>query len=273
MKKICFFLCFLLSLNHAQEINSIAIIVNKEPITSFEINEAINELKVPRNQAISMLINDRLEESEAKRMGIFINEFELENELNKMLAQSGGSMQSLQASLSSSGESLEDFKEDFKKQMQRKKLYEAVASGAKIDNSEDAMRSYFETHSNEFVLYASIDVNIFSSYEAKDLENLQKGGKKASNVKEHRENLNTSNADPRLLAFLSRLNINEFSPILQNSGELSIYQVKAKHQPQTLPFEQIKEEVANVYINEQRQNFIKDFFDKARAKATIQYLR
>ncbi|EPI0725365.1 hypothetical protein ACSYQW_001757, partial [Campylobacter jejuni] len=42
---------------------------------------------------------------------------------------------------------------------------------------------------------------------------------------------------------------------------------------QTPEYEQVKNEVLNAYVSEQRQNFIQDYFDKLRSKINIEYLR
>ena len=36
---------------------------------------------------------------------------------------------------------------------------------------------------------------------------------------------------------------------------------------------QIKNEILNAYVSEQRQNYIQDYFDKLRSKINIEYLR
>ena len=257
----------------AQSINAIIALVNKEPITAFELEEAMRELRLDKTKALKALINDRLEEAEAKRIGIFVNDFELENELKAMLESNKSDMQALQAKLRAQNQSLEEFKAEFKKQILRKKLYESVGGWAKIDYSDNGLRDYYETHSQDFVVYESIAVLMYVADDEKSLELLQKTGKKPKGVRVQSASLSLENSDPRLLAFLSRLEPNAFSPILQNELGLISYQVKAKQNPQSLPFDQIKNEVSSVYINEQRQLYIEDFFEKLRAKAQISYLR
>ncbi|PCM56953.1 hypothetical protein CP502_06010, partial [Campylobacter sp. BCW_8712] len=52
-----------------------------------------------------------------------------------------------------------------------------------------------------------------------------------------------------------------------------LYEVKSKDGAQTPEYEQVKNEVLNAYVSEQRQNFIQDYFDKLRSKINIEYLR
>ncbi|HHP5564745.1 TPA: hypothetical protein ACSC0C_001733, partial [Campylobacter jejuni] len=52
-----------------------------------------------------------------------------------------------------------------------------------------------------------------------------------------------------------------------------LYEVKSRDGAQTPEYEQVKNEVLNAYVSEQRQNFIQDYFDKLRSKINIEYLR
>lgn len=267
MRKKCVFLCFFVFFCEAANLNGIAIIVDKEPITLYEIDEAMKELKTNKNNAIDFLINDRIEQAQIKKMGALISDFELEDEVKKILLQNKTKSNQLNA------QSYENLKKNLKKQLEKRKLYEAVASSAKIDYSEDGARNFYERNINEFLLYRQINVSIYSSNTALSLENLRNTNKKDKNIQERNAILNLENADPRLMVFLSRIGANGYSPVLENGDKFILYKVKSKTSPQTLAYEEIKDEISSVYINKQRQDYIKDFFDKAHSKANITRLR
>lgn len=273
MKKICIFLFGCVIFANAQVVNAVAIIVNNEPITLYEIENTMKTLKIDKNKAVELLINDRIEQAQIKKMGNAVSDFELENEIKKMLAANGRDLVSFEAELKSKGQSLAEFKKEYKKQLEKRKLYEAVASGAKVDYSDEGVRSFYETHKDDFLLYEQIAVSVFNSKNAENLEIFRNGGTKTRDIKENQDSLNIQNTDPRLLVFLSSVAENEFSPVLENDGEFVLYKVKRKAKPQALPYEQIKEQVTSVYVNKQRQDFIKDFFDKAHSNAQIVKLR
>ena len=156
----------------AANLNGIAIIVDKEPITLYEIDEAMKELKTNKNNAIDFLINDRIEQAQIKKMGALISDFELEDEVKKILLQNKTKSNQLNA------QSYENLKKNLKKQLEKRKLYEAVASSAKIDYSEDGARNFYERNINEFLLYRQINVSIYSSNTALSMENLRNTNKK-----------------------------------------------------------------------------------------------
>ena len=273
MKKICIFLFFCVIFATAELVNGVAIIVNNEPITLFEIEKVMKELKIDKQKAVELLINDRIEQAQIKKMGNAVSNFELENEIKKMLAANERDLESFKAELKAKGQDFEGFKKEYKKQLEKRKLYEAVASGAKVDYSDEGVFGFYETHKNDFLLYGQISVSVYSCKGAENLEIFRNGGARTRDIKEGKDILTLQNTDPRLLVFLSSVEENGFSPVLENESEFVLYKVKSKAKPEALPYEQIKEQVQSVYVNKQRQDFIKDFFDKEHAKAQIVRLR
>lgn len=332
MKNLLFFLCFFALSASGAVVNGIAIVVNNEPITLYEIDEAMKSLNLSRERAIEALIADRIERAQIKKMGALVDEFELENEIKKLLAANEQSEDAFKMELASKGTSWDDFKKDFRKELEKRKLYEAVAGSAKVDYSEEGARNYYEINQDSFKLYENISANAYTSTNSSDLENLiaaknaelqsainlsvnsggsgvknsasagnsgSAGSKNAAansstkNAKNAGKNsakssanllknkriksenlvLTMQNADPRLLVYLSGIEENGFSPVLENGDSFIVYEVKSRAKPQTLPYEEIKEQVAQVYINKQRQDFMKDFFDKLYSKANVVRMR
>lgn len=272
MRKICIFLCAFLTFSLSQTINSLVAVVDKEPITSYELTQRMKEKKLSKEAALNELIDERVQTAHIKKIGIFINDFELERELNNMLAASNSNQEQLRASLQANKQNFDDFKQNFRKNLQTKKLYQAIAAEASIDRSEEGIRNYYDAHRDDFVIYTSIETVIYHSSNPTSLENLKETNKQDSTIQKQSVRLSLNNADIRLLAYLSRIGNNSFSVVIDNpDGSFSLYFVKAKNAPQSPNYEQIKNEVANVYMNAQRDDFIKDFLDKLRAKAQIEY--
>ncbi|MEE6574748.1 hypothetical protein VWM83_06415, partial [Campylobacter coli] len=70
MKKILLSFVFFISLTHANTINAIAVVVDKEPITTYDIEQTMKTLNIPKNQALGILINEKMELSQIKQFGI-----------------------------------------------------------------------------------------------------------------------------------------------------------------------------------------------------------
>lgn len=272
LKMRIFLLLFMIfALSYARQINAIALTVDQEIITEYEISKLMQEKKISKQEAINELIDDKLELAEIKKYKIFVNEFELENEMNKMLMQSNSSLNQLKANLSK--KDFQKAKENFKKQLEKRRLYEALVSAYKVDTSEQGLRSYYDSNPDDFVIFTQISVEVLSSSEASELEKLKTSKRKADSIQSESVILSPQNSDIRLLAFLSRLKPGEYTPIMQNNDIFMMYKVKNKEQAQTLPFDEIKSEITNLYASKQREEYLSDYFNKLRAKADIKYLR
>lgn len=272
LKMRIFLLLFMIfALSYARQINAIALTVDQEIITEYEISKLMQEKKISKQEAINELIDDKLELAEIKKYKIFVNEFELENEMNKMLMQSNSSLNQLKANLSK--KDFQKAKENFKKQLEKRRLYEALVSAYKVDTSEQGLRSYYDSNPDDFVIFTQISVEVLSSSEASELEKLKTNKRKAASIQSESVILSPQNSDIRLLAFLSRLKPGEYTPIMQNNDIFMMYKVKNKEQAQTLPFDEIKSEITNLYASKQRDEYLSDYFNKLRAKADIKYLR
>lgn len=272
LKMRIFLLLFMIfALSYARQINAIALTVDQEIITEYEISKLMQEKKISKQEAINELIDDKLELAEIKKYKILVNEFELENEMNKMLMQSNSSLNQLKANLSK--KDFQKAKENFKKQLEKRRLYEALVSAYKVDTSEQGLRSYYDSNPDDFVIFTQISVEVLSSSEASELEKLKTSKRKAASIQSESVILSPQNSDIRLLAFLSRLKPGEYTPIMQNNNIFMMYKVKNKEQAQTLPFDEIKSEITNLYASKQREEYLSDYFNKLRAKADIKYLR
>lgn len=272
LKMRIFLLLFMIfALSYARQINAIALTVDQEIITEYEISKLMQEKKISKQEAINELIDDKLELAEIKKYKIFVNEFELENEMNKMLMQSNSSLNQLKANLGK--KDFQKAKDNFKKQLEKRRLYEALVSAYKVDTSEQGLRSYYDSNPDDFVIFTQISVEVLSSSEASELEKLKTSKRKAASIQSESVILSPQNSDIRLLAFLSRLKPGEYTPIMQNNDIFMMYKVKNKEQAQTLPFDEIKSEITNLYASKQREEYLSDYFNKLRAKADIKYLR
>lgn len=273
MRKILVILCFLTSFVFGNLNNSIIVIVEKEPITQYDLDRTMKTLNISKDQALAILINDKIELSQIKKMGIFVNDHELENELQAFLEKNNMTLAQFQASLKARKTNLEDFKNEFRTDLNKQRLYEAVGSSVKLDYSEEGARNYYNSNINNFTIYTQINTSVYNAKDPQLLERFRAKRFRTSAITSRKQEFTANNTDPRLLAFLSRVPMGEFSQVINTGDNYTLYFVENKTNPQKFLFEQVRNEVSNAYINSQRENFIKDFFDKLRARAQIKYIK
>lgn len=273
MKKILITLFFLVHFSYANISNGLALVVDKEPITFYDISSTMKKLKIDKNKAIELLINEKIEQAQMKQFGIFTTDAQLKDAISKMLEQTNSTKEQLLQSLKAKNQSYKSFEENFKKDLNQRKLYETILSMAKFDYSDQGAKTFYEQHSDEFTIFSNFEVEIFSADNERVLQNFKDTQKINPQIKRTKEFLNPNNADLRLLALLSRVKIGEYSPVLKGANSYTLYKIYAKNGTQDVNFNQIKNEVLNFYVNEQRKNYIKDYFEKLRSKADIEYFK
>lgn len=267
MMKFLLVLVFWVGFLEAAVLNSIAVVVEKEPITRYDLEQVMKISKLSREQALRVLIEEKLEISQMKRFGIVVNELEIDGAISKILKQSGMNLKQFKASLG--GQSYEQFRSRLKKDLEKRKLYEQIANLSKADFSDEGARKFFEAHKEKFTFYTRIGVKIYRSNDQNSLESIKNSKGAGGNFKEVL--LDTHNADPRLLGLLSGLRVGEFSPVLNGKSGYELYEVRSKNNPQSPDFEQIKERILSAYVSDQKQNFVQDYFNKLRSNADIEY--
>lgn len=89
--------------------------MDKEPITTYDIDQTMKVLKIDRNKALGVLINEKMEISQMKQLGIVVNDLELDDAINKMLTQNKTTLNAFKTNLKSKNQSYEQFRVILKK--------------------------------------------------------------------------------------------------------------------------------------------------------------
>lgn len=149
MKKL-FFLSFVfitLSLN-AQIINKIVVLVNNEPITQVDIIKAAQRQKTDEANAVNLLIKEKIISNTCKKYNILANDDEINSQL-LYIAQKNklNSIDELDLALKQDGASIDELKEKIAFEINKQKLFSAIASSVKHP-SEDEINAYKNSHHN-----------------------------------------------------------------------------------------------------------------------------
>jgi peptidyl-prolyl cis-trans isomerase SurA len=88
MKKLFIIVFLILGLN-AKIVDKVVASVEGIPITSYEIEKFSKENNIPKNRALNILIEEKLIQNEIKKRGIDVDDFEVEEEMEKLAKQNG----------------------------------------------------------------------------------------------------------------------------------------------------------------------------------------
>ncbi|AJC88213.1 peptidylprolyl isomerase [Campylobacter insulaenigrae] len=275
MKKFLISCSFAANILYAQTIGGVAMIVENEPITLYDINQAMKQLKTnDKQKAIAFLVDDKIQQNEAKNFGIVISDFDLKNKLDQIAKGNNTDINGLQKNMEKKGLNFELFKEQVRKDMQRERLYHNIMQNAKVNINDEVLKKFYEDNLDKFSTFSNVDLVVYNSTNPELLQQLlQNPMYKNEQIKSKAISLNASNIDPRLLALLNNTKAGDFTPVLNGENAYIIYFVKEKYGKNPIDFDLIKEQIGNAYTINQKELALKNHLDKIRSNAHIEEIR
>ncbi len=273
MRKFLFLILFQISI-FAGMIDGIAIVVNGEPITTYDIYKVKKELHIDDKKAKAFLISKMLEESEVRRRRIQVSDFEVDKAFEKVAKSNGLRVDEFKNVLISKNISIKKFKEELRKQLGRDKLYQMIIKSKMIKPTDEEAKEFFEKNKARFIMPKIIEVVSYSSFNREDLIELYKNPIKFNpNIERREENLETEAINPRLLQILLATPENRFTQILPIGHKFVMYYIKKKSGLKTLPFEKMKNRILTFMFMTKKQEVLDNYFKKLKSEADIKYIR
>ena len=254
--------------------DGVAITVNNEPITLFEIAKNSSTNSVSKAQAADSLINDLLFHQELKKNNISVDMLEIQERIELIAKNQNLTSASLKEKIKSQNQNYDDFVTQIKDQMMREKfIQKIVRQNIKIANEED-LKLYYENNPTKFQSAQSFEVTQYSSKNRQNL-NTAVGSvlSKVENVEKTNFSLQSSEINPQLLGLLNETQDGTFTPIF-NAGEKYVsFLVTKKINVATMEFEKSKDKIFEIVMKQREDAFLKEYFNKIRLNAKIQIIR
>ena len=276
MKKMLFLAAGMLSalnLYSAQMVNGIAAIVENEPITLYEVYSLKEQLRASEQDALNLLIRDRLEDAQIKNLNISVTPFELNDRIESIAKQNGMTNSQFRSSIQAQGKDFLEFKNNIEKKMLQEKLYKSILAEAGKNVNEQKAKMYFDANPDKFKVFSTAKVVLYRAKNPEELEAQKTSPSLLSSVQTQELSLDYQSIDPRLAAIISGTNNGEFTQILQGADSFDMFYVKEKIGSYTPSFADVKDNVINELYQGEQEKLMADYFDKLRAKAKIQILR
>jgi len=273
--KFLLLILFFVSL-HAKTIDGIAIMVKNQPITLYEITQAMEENKIPQEQAVQLLERKKLEEIEIKQRHISASKQEVFEDIQRMAEQNKMSVIELyQAIQSSQGLSERKLKEKIKEKLLNQKLYNAIAFSHLEQPNDEEIEEYYQLHQKEFQKPSSFSVLIYQCPDKNLLqEKIDNPMFYSPEVTSEERTFEAAKMNPRLAELLDQTSLNSFTQIIPspNGGFMSFY-LKDKGASNTLDLEAIRPQISSALMAQKRETILKDYFDRQRLNADIKVIR
>jgi FKBP-type peptidyl-prolyl cis-trans isomerase (trigger factor) len=276
MKKL--FLSLLLApLLSAEIINAIAVTVDNETITLYEIKQEQGLTQLSTKETVDQLIRAKLEEIEAKKRQINVSNQEVLDELKKMAEQNNMSLSQLYEAMSSTRHLSESqTKEKTKEKLLKQKLFNAIAMAKMDEPTDQEVEEYYQLHLKEYQMPKSIDTVLYSSADQNLLkEKIANPMMSFSGVSTENMTVELAKINPRLAEILISTESGSFTPVLPQmggSGYMSFYLLR-KNETVSPELEQIRAQVENKIMEDKREQILNEHFQRMRVNADIKVLR
>ncbi|TLD90119.1 MULTISPECIES: peptidylprolyl isomerase [Helicobacter] len=259
---------------YAEVVAGVALRVNGYAITLYEIEKTQKELRISKQEAIDILINERLRDDEIERFKISVDDFKVDEEIAHIAANMNLSKEQLLAKVTKDM-SLQEYRAQIKKQIQTRDLMQRILASNVNISSEEELLSYYTRNKKEFMVPSSVRV---VRYLAQSDDELQKAiaapNKNIKGVQKFNETITLSSLSPQIAqVFLSTPN-NEFTPVLATGGNGFVcFLIKERLGESLLDFEEAKPIINQKIMAHKEQSIIAEHFNKIRSSANIVTLR
>ena len=271
MKKLVLLgLITLLTLSQAKMVDGIALIVEGEPVTTAEIRAIQQQMRVTKKQATSLLIQDRLQKSAMR--DIAIDEGGIDSKIAAIAAQNNLTIPKMQKILKEQGTPWSKYRASIRDAMKKEKFYQENVVNSIPAPSEDELKLFYQNHKEEFVAPSSVSLVEYSAKTESTIKNFlqtkNKKGIKSRSVKKKTKDLN-----PTLFGTIMQTQEGSYTRPFNAGDKYISYKVLSKNGKIAMPFEAARGAVTAKWKQQQQGKALKDYFEKLKTNADVQYIR
>lgn len=274
MRKVVLTLLVSVSISLADMINGIGLIVNDDPITLYDIEKRKVELNITRDEAVAQLVDQALFDQLIKKYNITADVYDVDNYLEKVAASNGMDLYTFKSVIKQKYNDYAKYEEQTKQLIIRQKLTDRLVRGNIKIASEEDLKIYYENNPSMFkmsttvkaIQYSSPDRNALNTIVRNPLMDLQ-------NVSKAPVELDQRNINPQLRYMINETKINQFTPIFSTGKEFVTLMIQKKENIQTIAFEDVKDRIFNIIMQDREQKYLKDYFEKLKLSAEITIVR
>ena len=254
--------------------NGIALTVNDEPITLYDIDKTMSTNKISKNEAVGLLIDKTLYEQAVKENNISADIFDVNNYIEKLANANGMDLYSFKAVVKQKYGNYEDFENEAKDAVTRQKLVQKIVKGQLAVATQEDMELYYEKNKAQFSSSKTYEVTQYTSKnKASLISTINSPMLIPTDVEKAPIKLGVENLQPQIQFLLNETKINSFTPIFTaNKQYVSLFVIK-KEGTAILDFESVKAKIFNDIMTTREKKYLKDYFEKEKLTADIKIVR
>lgn len=274
MKKLLFVFLLSASIASAGLVDAIALVVNDEPITLYDIEKRSLEKNISKEDAVSQLVDETLFQELIKKHNITADVFDVNNYLEKLAASNGMDLYTFKSIIKQKYKDYDKYEEHTRKLIQRQKLTDKLVRGNLKIATEEDLKIYYENNSSIFQMATNVKAIQYASKNKADLNNIIKNPiANIQGVSKTPIDLDQGNLNPQLRYIINETNINQFTPIFTLNKQFVTLLIVQKDNQQIISFEDVKDRIFNIIMQDREKKYLKDYFEKLKLSADIKIVR
>lgn len=272
MKKLAMCALFSAILN-ANIIDGIAIKVDGNIITKYEITQLQKSQNLSKDKAIDALINEKLKENEIKRLGIKVDDERIDNEINSIAMANKITRTELESALQKQKINLDTYKAELKEHIINRELMQRILQTNSALASESDLQAFYEKNKNDFKIPTKVKVTSYVSNSDVELQRfLQNPLLLNPSIQSKDEEIDIRTLPAQVMGIFLDTPIKNFTPVLNSGSTLIVFFIKEKDGWEVLPFESAKSMVMQKYSQTRESEILNEYFTKVKANANIEMI-
>jgi hypothetical protein len=270
------FLTLLVSsgISFAGMVNGVALIVNDEPITIYDIDNTMSVNKIGKNQAVGLLIDKALYEQSIKENNISADIFEINDYIEKLANANGMDIYTFKSVVKQKYGDYTAFEDEAKDAVIRQKLIQKIVKGQLAIATDEDMQLYYEKNKEQFSTSKFYEVTQYTSKNKSSLNSAIKNPMVLpSDVEREPVRLASDKLQPQMQYLLNETKTNSFTPIFTANKQFISLFVTRKEGTTSLNFESVKAKIFNDMMSLREKKYLKDYFEKEKLTADIKIVR
>jgi len=274
MNKLFLSLLISSSLSFASVINGVALIVNEDPITLYDIDKTMQQNNIGKNEAVGLLIDKILYDQLVKENNITADIFDVNDYIEKLAASNGMDVYTFKNIIKQKYPDYSIFENEAKNVVIRQKLIQKIVKGNLNIATEEDMQLYYDNNKEQFTTASKFDVVEYSSKnKAALLSTIQNPLVVANEVERSSMTFEANAVQPQLQYLLNETALNTFTPVFTADKEYKTLFILKKDGKSELPFETVKGKIFNDIMSLREKKYLKDYFEKQKLTADIKIVR
>ncbi|WP_419770911.1 MAG: peptidyl-prolyl cis-trans isomerase [Candidatus Marinarcus sp.] len=274
MKKLFISILITAGILNAGLVDGVALTVNNDAITLYDIEKKSEQTNGDKNAAVSMLIDELLYQQELKKNNISVSMFDVNDYLEKVAAQNGLELYAFKSIIKQKYNDYSIFEEETKKRILREKLVQKLVRGNIKLATEEDLQLFYDNNKANFSTASKFKVTQYASKNRASLMQIIKNPLLNLNDVVKQELVLDQNAiNGEVKYLLNSTSEKAYTPIFTANKNYVTLFIKQKEGEATESFANAKQKIFNMIMGQREQKFLKEYFEKLKITADIKVIR